>query len=173
MTEETATRASGGTPVSAHRGVDVLPEVAVVLSGEGRKRLAALADAMIPAGDGLPSASQAGVAGGAVDRLLGVRPDLLAPLRAALEMAPASMPVERAIATLRTEHPETLAALGEIVAGAYFLNPEVAQRIGYHGRAAIPVDIDVDTSEAVALRRPVVERGRAYRPDPRSEALPG
>lgn len=55
------------------------------------------------------------------------------------------------------------AALGEIVAGADYLDPTVAFGIGYHGRAAVPVTEDA----TVELRRPVTERGPIYRPDPR------
>ncbi len=140
------------------------------LSSDDRVRLAEIADLLIPEADGMPSASSAGVADAGVDYLLSVRPDLLAPLRTALELVARASSAERAVLTLQTEQPETFAAVGEVVAGAYFLNPHVAARIGYHGRAAIPVHADADEPDAIALRQPVVDRGRAYRPDPRDES---
>ena len=147
-------------------------EAGTVLDGADRARLAALADLMIPAADGMPAASAAGVAGAGVDHLLTVRPDLDEPLRTALRLAPGTDPAS-VLQTLRAEHPTVFAALGEIVAGAYYLDPAVAAAVGYHGRAAVPVDADPeemppDDPASVALRQPVVGRGPIYRDDPRS-----
>ena len=44
-----------------------------------RAVLAALADVLIPAAEGFPAASQAGVAGGGLDAVLSFRPDLAPP----------------------------------------------------------------------------------------------
>jgi hypothetical protein len=126
-----------------------------------RERLAALADLLIPAADGMPSASEAGLD---IDAVLAARPDLVQPLRAALDHAAGSEPAD-ALRTLRAEQPAVFAAFGEVVAGAYFLTGAVQDRIGYHGRAAIPVT-DL-TDEDRALLEPVVHRGRIYRDDPR------
>jgi hypothetical protein len=138
------------------------------LAAAARARLAALADLMIPAGDGMPAASGAGVAGTGVDHLLRVRPDLAQPLVDALDFSPGADPAA-VLHALRTERPAVFAALGELVAGAYYLDPTVAGKVGYHGRAALPVDPDdVDRDDVAALRQPVVDRGPIYRPDPRS-----
>jgi hypothetical protein len=127
----------------------------VILSDHDRARLAALADLLIPRSEIMWSASEAGVAGEPVDDVLAARPDLAEPLRIALGWpdSPDTLP------------PEVLAALGEIVAGAYFLIPAVQDRIGYHGRAALPVT--ELTEEDHALLEPVVRRGSIYREDPR------
>jgi hypothetical protein len=144
----------------------------MMLDDRQRARLAALADLMIPAADGMPAASGAGVAGKGVDHLLHVRPDLAAPLQAALRVGPAA-DAGSALRLLRRHHPAEFTALGEIVAGAYYLDPAVATAVGYRGRAAVPVDADPeepgpDDPASAALRRPVVDRGPIYRADPRS-----
>ena len=51
-----------------------------------RELLGALADELIPAGSGMPSASGAGVAGEYLDAVLAARPDLAAPLERALPL---------------------------------------------------------------------------------------
>lgn len=126
-----------------------------------RAKLAALADHLIPAGAGMPSASEVSVAGTGVDYVLSVRPDLLTPLLAALDAGDSA----EALAELRADQPATFAALGEIVAGAYFLDRSVQDSVGYHGRVAAPADLEAPVDDE--LLRPVVERGPIYRPDPR------
>jgi hypothetical protein len=127
----------------------------MMLSDHDRARLAVVADVLVPRSERMPSASEAGIAGKPVDDVLAARPDLVEPLRIALDWpnSPDTLP------------PEVFAALGEIVAGAYFQIPEVQDRIGYHGRAALPVT--ELTGEDRALLEPVVHRGRIYRDDPR------
>jgi hypothetical protein len=101
-----------------------------------RERLAVLADALIPATDERPSASQAGVAGGMLDQMLALRPDLATPLRRLL-----AEPVDDAqtrLAALKARAPADRAALLTIVAGAYYLEPGVRERIGYPGQEARP-----------------------------------
>ena len=51
------------------------------LSDAHRAQLAAIADQLIPAGSGMPSASEADVHGRFLDEVLAARPDLAAPLR--------------------------------------------------------------------------------------------
>ena len=57
---------------------------AAPLTGDERRRLARLADALIPCRDGMPAASQVQVHGSGADRVTALRPDLLAPARRAL-----------------------------------------------------------------------------------------
>ncbi len=128
------------------------------MDDDARTRLAALADQLIPASDGMPAASQAGVAAHGVDRVLQARPDLAAPLAAALAYPD--------VILLRAERPELFAALGEVVAGAFYLEPEIQDRIGYHGRVSAPVETEPDVDPA--LLAPVRARGPIYRADPRS-----
>jgi hypothetical protein len=128
------------------------------LDDASRARLAELADLLIPASADLPSASAMGVAAHGVDRVLAARPDL-APLLAEALAFPGD------ISALRTSRPELFAALGEIVAGAYYLEPEIQDRIGYHGRVSDPVESAPALDET--LLTPVLTRGPIYRPDPR------
>ncbi len=98
-----------------------------------------LADALIPAEDGMPSASEAGATGEWLEVVLKARPDL-------------REPVERL-------DPEAVAAA---IVAAYYLNPEVCERIGYAGQRAIPLG-PPDHEE---LLDSVVARGPVYRPTP-------
>ena len=59
--------------------------------------------------------------------------------------------------------PEQIAFVGEVVAGAYFLDERVRDLIGYHGRRAVPIPSAPDHSDLIG---PVVERGPRYRPTP-------
>ncbi|HWL86209.1 MAG TPA: hypothetical protein VNO21_10425 [Polyangiaceae bacterium] len=133
------------------------------LDDAARAHLGALADLLIPEDGDMPSASGAGVAGPGVDAVLAARPDLVEPLRIALALA-AEMDPPRALATLRTEHPAAFTALGEIAAGGYFLQADIQRRIGYRGRAALPIDTAPVDAE---LLGPVLARGAIWRADPR------
>jgi len=55
---------------------------------EQRKILASLADVLIPAGEGFPSASEAGVANEGLDYVLSCRPEIADPLKNLLEGEP-------------------------------------------------------------------------------------
>jgi hypothetical protein len=54
---------------------------------------------------------------------------------------------------------------GEVVAGAYFMNPQVRQAIGYHGQTPLPIPPDADYL-ADGLLESVIRRGPIYRPTP-------
>jgi hypothetical protein len=117
----------------------------VILGDAERRRLDELADRLIPAEDGLPPGSA-----GAVEDVLAARPDLVAPLRAILADEGPPTPAQTVL-------------LGEIVAGAYFLLPEVEDALGYHGRRAVPIPPEPDHGDLIG---PVVARGPIYRPAP-------
>jgi hypothetical protein len=71
-----------------------------MISDAHRAQLAAIADQLIPAGSGMPSASEADVQGRFLDEVLAARPDLAAPLEAVLEGV-AGLAPGAAIAQLR------------------------------------------------------------------------
>jgi hypothetical protein len=139
----------------------------IAFDADARGRLAALADALIPAGDGMPSASEAGVAGEWLDAVLAAEPGFGPPLSAVLEQADVADPAGE-LRRIESTDPDGWGTLTTVVAGAYFLNPAIAERIGYPGRRAIPVDADPDPDWLEdGLLDSVKSRGTIYRPTPR------
>jgi hypothetical protein len=102
-----------------------------------RATLAAIADRLIPAAHGMPSAAD--VVGD--DRLRFVvtaRPDLLEPLRAALrpelgDDVPARLDV------LGSEEPATLSACQLVIVAGYYTDKHVRELIGYPGQMALDI----------------------------------
>jgi hypothetical protein len=136
----------------------------VTFNQEERALLAGLADELIPAGDGMPAASQADVAGKWLDVVLTARPDLAAALNDVLNKARHRVPSE-VIADWRANDHAAFDVLVEIVPGAYFMNPEVQQAIGYSGRHPRPIDPHPDYLDD-GLLESVIRRGPIYRPTP-------
>jgi hypothetical protein len=131
-----------------------------------RELLGALADQLIPAGSGMPSASEAGVSGEYLDAVLRARPDLAAPLERALESVSGMAP-GAAIAALRDTDPEGWGVLTTVVPGAYFLNPAIRSAIGYPGIEERPIDPDAPPDYLEdGLLDSVIARGPVYRPTP-------
>lgn len=131
------------------------------LTAAERSRLAAVADLLIPRASGMPSASEALVHEEFIDRVFSVRPDLADGVRSGLadiaDPLPSSFPELQARALPRVR------ALAEAVTAAYFLNPQVAQLVGYRKRSVIPIRFDEDLD---ALVSSVNARGPIYRPTP-------
>jgi hypothetical protein len=129
-----------------------------------RAWLTPLADLLIPAADGMPAASEVGVAAGQLDRVLAVRPDLRRHLGRAVALTQELAPV-RVLATLVELDPVAHAALLEVVAGGYYAHPEVRRLLGYTGQRPVPVrPEDYPAYVAEGLLERVLERGRVYRP---------
>ena len=138
----------------------------MTIESKDRSTLAGLADVLIPASAGFPSATQVGVAAEGLDQVLAVRPDLAKPLKVILQSAKGRNPAE-VVAQLQDENPASFAALAEIVAGAYFMNPQVRVAIGYHGQVPQPLASRPDHLND-GLLQPVIDRGPIYRPTPRT-----
>ena len=138
----------------------------MTIENKDRSTLAGLADVLIPASAGFPSASQVGVAAEGLDQVLAVRPDLAKPLKVILQSAKGRNPAD-VVAQLQDENPASFAALAEIVAGAYFMNPQVRVAIGYHGQVPQPLASRPDHLND-GLLQPVIDRGPIYRPTPRT-----
>jgi len=130
-----------------------------------RSLLAGLADQLIPAGEGFPGASGAGVTGEGLDHVLEFRPDLGPPLKKVLAAADGRSASEF-VAYLKENDPAGFGVLAELVPGAYFLNPEVRERLGYHGQTPRPIDPHPDYLDD-GLLQSVIDRGPIYRPTPR------
>jgi hypothetical protein len=131
-----------------------------MLTSAERETFAGIADVLIPAAEGMPSATEADVPNRYLDEALGYRPDLLQGLREALGVAEGLLP-ENAVGLLNSEHIPAFEALGTLTAGAYFLNSEIRQLIGYPGQVPTPPKNDMDTY--IDLLENVMERGQVYR----------
>jgi hypothetical protein len=137
-----------------------------LFDAEARARLAALADALIPAGDGMPSASEAGVTGEWLDAIVAAEPGFGPALSAVLAAAEVSDPPGE-LRRIESTDPDGWGTLTTVVAGAYFLNPEIAEKVGYPGRRAIPVDVEPNPDWLEdGLLDSVKSRGPIYRPTP-------
>ena len=102
-----------------------------------RQRLGRLGDLLIPAADGMPSATTVGVAGPLLDRVLNVRPDLADALIAVLDRAVGAP--EAFLQALAAEDRGGLRTLRYVVTAAYYLDDDVRSRLGYPGTVARPV----------------------------------
>lgn len=126
-----------------------------MLDSEQRELYSALAVALIPASDVMPSAIEAGVAEKLIDQALGYRPDLADDFNAAVT-ACAGMEPEAALDHLATHDPVRFKALTLLSAGAYLLSPLVQTALDYNPPPR-PVGDDIDTY--VEMLADVVERG--------------
>ena len=142
----------------------------ITFDANERSVLAGLADVLIPAGQGFPSASEAEVAGEGLNEVLSVRPDLAAGLKQLLVSARGRPPAE-VVADLRKANPAGFDILAELVPGAYFLNPQVRERLGYHGQGPRPFDPRPDYLEDDLLQS-VIDRGPIYRPTTGMRPIP-
>lgn len=132
------------------------------LTAKQRKALTAVGDALIPRSDDRPSASDAAVPSKWVDEVLSARPDMTSTLQAVLDAYVAeSVDPMRFTKALRVDQPDSFFVLCEVVAGGYFLNPEIRDLIGYPGQLAVHEQIEA--SDLEDLVAPVKARGTAYR----------
>ena len=131
-----------------------------------RAVLAGLADVLIPAGDGIPSASAAGVAEEGLNQVLAAVPSLGPGLADLLEKARGREPAE-VVARLAQADPAAHGILTEVVTAAYFMNPDVRKAVGYTGQGPSPLDPRVDYMED-GLLESVIKRGPIYRPTPKA-----
>ena len=96
-----------------------------------------------------------------IDRVFSVRPDLADAVRAGLDEI--AEPLPSSFLELQERSLSRLRPLAEAVTAAYFLNPQVAQLVGYRKRSVIPIRFDEDLDSLVG---PVDRRGPIYRPTP-------
>ncbi|NDK91238.1 hypothetical protein GYA93_16860 [Gordonia desulfuricans] len=122
--------------------------------------LTSIADHLIPAGDGMPAASEVAVTADQLGRVLAVRPDLAAHLRRAFG-ATVTMAAADAIDLLTGSDPDALDAITLTVAGGYYMHPDVRRRLGYTGQQPRTITIAEGIDEDMLMR--VVERGPIYR----------
>ena len=107
------------------------------LTDAERAVLAAVADHLIPAAHGMPSAAEVLTD----DRLRFVqtaRPDLAEPIRTALRAGLADDPAER-VAALAAGDPAALGALQLAIVAGYYTDKRVRELIGYPGQEALTI----------------------------------
>jgi hypothetical protein len=140
----------------------------------GRERLAtlaAVAEHLIPAAHGMPSAA-AIVTEARLRFVLQSRPDLLEPLRRALRGDLGDDPDAR-LAALTEHDPEALAALQLVIVAGYYTDAGVRERLGYRGQVAKPVNaLDYPAYLEEGLLDRVVARGPIWR-DPTDDVPSG
>ena len=129
------------------------------LDDHERGRLGAIADRLIPAAHGMPSAADV-LTDTRLEFVLRARPDLAKPLKAALR-ADLSEDVAQRLERLAAE-PANLAALQLTIVGGYYTDRRVRELIGYPGQMAIelrsweyPAFLDEGLIDAVLARGPV------------------
>ena len=123
--------------------------------------LGELANVLIPAGEGFPSASEAGVAHDGLDQVLSFRPDFAGGLKRLIAAARGRSAVDF-VAELQRDDPAGFSLLAEFVPGAYFLNARVRDKLGYAGQKARAIDPQPDHLED-GLLQSVIDRGPIYR----------
>lgn len=133
-----------------------------------RATFRAIADVLIPAAEGMPAASEVGVHGEVLDRILGLRPDLAERFFRGLQAATGA-DARAAAERLNRSDPDALSAIGLIASAAYYMQPRVRALIGYPGQEKRPADPD-ETPEYVTngMLQQVIDRGAIYRPTPRA-----
>jgi hypothetical protein len=128
-----------------------------------RSWLSGIADTLIPAAASMPSASEMGVATGQLDQVLRARPDLTRHLLRAWATT-ADSPAEEALQTLQSQDSAGYDALRLIVAGGYYIHPEIKRRLGYTGQQPEVVRVDqIPAYVEEGLLERVLERGPIYR----------
>src|SRR4051794_14995199 len=144
---------TGGMPATADQ------PAALALTDDERATFAAIADHLIPAAHGMPSAADV-VNADRVEFVLRARPDLAAPLHAALRSDLGS-DVPHRLAGL-VEEPTCLSALQLTIVAGYYTDKGVRELIGYPGQMAIEVKswlvpeyIEEGHIDAVLARGPV------------------
>ena len=130
-----------------------------VLDNGPRDRLAAIADVLIPAAHGMPSAADV-LTDDRLAFVLRARPDLIEPLRAALRPELGEDP-QRRLDALASEA-VNLGALQLVIVAGYYTDKGVRDLIGYPGQMAIEVKswlyppyLEEGLIDAVLARGPV------------------
>ena len=143
-------------PPEAPAGDDPL----AALGREAIQRLADIADVLIPAAHGMPSAAEV-LSGDRLRFVLRARPDLLEPLQAGLRPELGDDVAAR-LTALEQDEPATLATLQLVIVSGYYTDKRVRELIGYPGQLAIqvrswelPPYLEEGLVDAVVARGPV------------------
>ena len=127
-----------------------------------REVLKRLSDLLIPAGAGMPAASDVEAHLSGTDRVCSFRPDLVEPVKELI--AELEQLQEWSLQDLQSRYPVPFLAVTELLAGAYFLDERVAHLLNYRQQLAIPLDPEsTRTAEMQELVAPVVARGNIWK----------
>jgi hypothetical protein len=125
-----------------------------------RAVLASVADYLIPAAHGMPSAAEV-LTDDRLRFVLTARPDLADPIRTALRPGLADDAAERVVA-LTADDPAALAAVQLAIVAGYYTDTRVRELIGYPGQEALtirswelPPYLEEGLIDAVLARGPV------------------
>jgi hypothetical protein len=135
------------------------------LNDERRATLGALADELVPAALGMPSATEVDVHLEGINHVLAARPDLAGPLADVLDRLAGQEP-GAALERLNEVDPDAIGVLGTAITGAYYLDPRVRDLLGYHGQLNRPPAPGESEEYIGDLLDPVRERGPVFRPTP-------
>jgi hypothetical protein len=154
------TDVTGGMPATeAPAGEQPTTDPLAVLDADARATLRAIADSLIPAAHGMPSAAEI-LTDDRLRFVLRARPDLAEPLRESLQSGLGANVADR-LASLADE-PTNLSALQLVIVGGYYTDKRVRDLIGYPGQMAIevkswlyPAYLEEGHIDAVLARGPV------------------
>lgn len=140
--------------------------MSATVSEEIRETFRGLADVLIPRTDTMPSATDIGVPGPVLDRIIAVRPDLEPLFMRGVERI-VGMDPHTARDLLMREDRQALLAIGLVAALGFYMDPQVRRLIGYPGQEKRPIDPDEVPAylRDGSLQR-VLDRGARYRPTP-------
>ena len=145
---------AGGTGRSGPSGEEA------ALGNDERATFAAIADHLIPAAHGMPSAADV-LTDDRLRFVLNARPDLGEPLRAALR-GELGDDVGTRLETLGRDDPTVLGALQLVIVAGYYTDRNVRELIGYPGQMALdirsweyPAYLEEGLIDAVLARGPV------------------
>ena len=163
---------TGGMPATemqpSYAGGHADGDPLTALDAGSRETFAAIADLLIPAAHGMPSAADI-VGQERLRFVLRSRPDLVEPLAAALRPSLGEDPQVR-LDELAREEPMNLAALQLVLVGGYYTDKRVRELIGYPGQLAIDVRAwEVPAYLEEGLIDAVLARGAVWR-DPHTGA---
>lgn len=133
------------------------------LTAEQRTTLLALSGALIPAGDREPAADEVLADGRYLERGFAAEPDLEQAVARACDRVGAQDP-SAALRSMAEQDPALFEALTTLVAGAYYMAPEVRAAIGYPGQVPRPAGLTEAADELdEELIAPMAESAPRYR----------
>lgn len=116
------------------------PRSPLPLTDQQRRTIEAVADAVLPSDGRMPLPSAVGLGNDLMDRVLAARPDLAAPVLAAIADADALR--LQVLDRVNTIDKSVVRAFTTAIAGAYYLSPVVRRLIGFDPTSVAPVRPD-------------------------------